>query len=168
MLLICSCQFNSWNPETQRRAAHLPEKMKKCASELQLEAFIRADAVAGPNEPSCRPLTGCLDEPRGSSASSGVFSPVTGRLPNIGFGYQVSTMSCQTISFSGCNPLLCFVTRITKFPRVWSRRTPSIQAATTTCGGPGASVRRNQRRRPRSSGRGRSSLLVGNKQPFSR
>jgi hypothetical protein len=57
MLLICSCQFNSWSTETQRHAAQLPEKMKKWAMELQLEAFIREDAVAELNEPSCRPLT---------------------------------------------------------------------------------------------------------------
>jgi hypothetical protein len=65
--------------------------MKKSASELQLEAFILEDAAAGLNEPSCRSLTGWLDEPQGSPASSGVFSPIAGRLLSISFGDEVST-----------------------------------------------------------------------------
>lgn len=74
--------------------------MKKCASELQLEAFIREDAAARRDELSRRPEAGGLDEPGGGGrASSGVFSPIDGRLPSIGFGDQVS------ISFSGYKPL---------------------------------------------------------------
>ncbi|GJN39030.1 hypothetical protein PR202_gb28123 [Eleusine coracana subsp. coracana] len=77
--------------------------MKKCPSELQLEAFIREDAAARRNEPSVRPEAGGLDEPGGSRASTGVFSLTAGRLPGIGFCGQVSTANhelYQSISFS--------------------------------------------------------------------
>ncbi|GJM97767.1 hypothetical protein PR202_ga14719 [Eleusine coracana subsp. coracana] len=67
--------------------------MKKCPSELQLEAFIREDAAARRNEPSGRPQAGGLDEPGGGRASSGAFSLTASRLPGIGFGdQQQSTM----------------------------------------------------------------------------
>ena len=63
--------------------------MKKCASELQLEAFIResgadARAAAGRSNPGC----GGPGEPGGS----GVFSP-GGALPGVGFADSVSTAS---------------------------------------------------------------------------
>ena len=65
--------------------------MKKCASELQLEAFIRetgadARADAGRSNPGC----GGPGEPGGS----GVFSPgAGGALPGVGFADSVSTAS---------------------------------------------------------------------------
>jgi hypothetical protein len=68
-------------------------------------------------------------------------APVCSRLSPEGFPasdsftrWALPTMSCQTISFSGYNPLLCFVTPITKFPHVWSNRTPNYGNKTFACG----------------------------------
>ncbi|XP_062178746.1 bZIP transcription factor RISBZ5-like isoform X2 [Phragmites australis] len=73
--------------------------MKKCASELELEAFIREDAAhadAGRNKPSGRAHAAGFDEPGGS----GRFSPGAGGLPGIGFG-DPNTMDESSWWFGG-------------------------------------------------------------------
>jgi len=87
--------------------------MKKCASELQLEAFIResgddARAAAGRGNPGC----GGPGEPGGS----GVFSPgAGGALPGVGFADSVSTDSHEQCDCSATENASLFPKKIGRF-----------------------------------------------------